>query len=86
MTRLINLKRELVGKYPNKRDRVEYITDILMNKLEHLRTYTLPDYIRTIHLACKEFGEFEALIPSEEEVDDLIRDEEITELTGVEEE
>jgi hypothetical protein len=82
----MNLKRELESKYPDRRSRVEYITDILMNKLEHLRTYTLPDYIRTIYSACKEFKEFEALVPSEEEVDDLIRDEEITELTGVEEE
>lgn len=86
MTRLMNLKRELLGKYPDKRDRVEYVADILMTKLEHLRVYTLPDYIRTIYFACKEFREFEALVPSEEEVDDLIRDEAITELTGVEEE
>ena len=75
MTRLMNLKRELESKYPDKRDRIEYVTDILMSKLQTLRTYSLTDYLHTIHLACREFEEFEVLIPDEKEVDKLLKEE-----------
>jgi hypothetical protein len=37
-----------------------------------LRVYTLSDYLHTVHLASKEFREFEALIPTEEEVEELL--------------
>jgi hypothetical protein len=76
MARLLNIKKELLEKYPEKRERVEYIVDILVTKLEHLRTFTLPDYLSTVYYASKEFREIEQLIPSEEEVRELVEREE----------
>ena len=34
MTKLMNLKRELLSKYHDKVDRVNYITDLLMREFE----------------------------------------------------
>jgi len=76
MTKLMNLKKELLSKYHDKVDRVNYITDLLMSKLQTLRTYSLADYLHTIHLACREFEEFEVLIPDEKELDKLLKKEE----------
>ena len=75
MAKLLNLKKLLLEKYPDRADRVEYIVDMLVAKLEHLRVFTLPDYLFTLHLAAKEFREIEALIPSEQEVEELLRGE-----------
>ena len=72
LTKLLNLKKQLVEKYPEKSGRVEYIVDILVAKLEHLRTFTLTDYIATIYHASKEFKEFEQIIPSEQEIEELL--------------
>ena len=72
LAKLLNLKKQLLEKYPERRDRVEHVVDVLAAKLEHLRVYTLPDYLFTLHLAAKEFREIEELVPSEEEVRELI--------------
>jgi len=76
MTKLLNIKKELLTKYPDKADRINYVTDILMSKLQTLRAYTLADYLHTIYLAVNEFKELEVLIPSEEEINKLIEKEE----------
>lgn len=72
LVKLLNLKKQLVEKYPERRDRVEHVVDLLASKLENLRTFTLTDYLFTLHLATKEFPELEQLVPSEEEVQELI--------------
>jgi len=41
-------------------------------KLENLRVFTLTDYLATLHHAAKEFKELEALIPSEQEIEELL--------------
>jgi hypothetical protein len=73
LARLLNLKRQLLEKYPGRAQRIEYIADVLASKLSTLRVYTLPDYLHTVHLASKEFKEFEVLVPTEEEVEQLLR-------------
>jgi hypothetical protein len=72
LAKLLNLKKQLLEKYPEKRERVEYVVDVLVAKLEHLRTFTLTDYIATLHYASKEFKEIEQLIPTEEEINELL--------------
>jgi hypothetical protein len=74
LARLLNLKKQLLEKYPEKREQIENITDMLVVKLENLRVFTLTDYIATLYYASKEFNEIEQLIPSEEEVDELLED------------
>jgi len=72
LARLLNLKKQLLEKYPEKRERVEYVVDVLVAKLENLRVFTLTDYLATLHHAAKEFREIEQLIPSEQEVEELL--------------
>jgi hypothetical protein len=73
MAKLLELRQQLLEKYPSKRDRVELVVDALMTKLYNLRTFTLPDYLHTVYLASKEFPELQAMIPSEEEVKMLLK-------------
>ena len=72
MAKLLHLKKQLVEKYPERAQRVEYITDILVAKLENLRIFTLTDYLATLHHATKEFKELEELIPSSQEIEELL--------------
>jgi hypothetical protein len=72
LAKLLNLKKQLLEKYPERAERVEHVVDVLVAKLEHLRTFTLPDYIATLHHASKEFREIEQLIPPSEEVEELL--------------
>jgi hypothetical protein len=74
LAKLLNLKKQLLEKYPDKAQRVEYIVDLLVAKLEHLRTFTLSDYLATLHHASREFREIEELIPSENEIQELIEE------------
>jgi len=54
--------------------RIAEIIDLyLIPKLQHLRAMDLADYIFTLYLASREFNVFEELIPSEQEVDELIK-------------
>lgn len=72
LVELKELERLLLEKYPEKADRVRYIVDALAAKLGQLRRYSLFDYLFTVHLAAREFPEFEKLMPSSEEVDKLL--------------
>jgi len=74
LAKLLNLKKQLVEKYPERAERINYITDLLASKLENLRTFTLPDYLFTLHLVAKEIQEIEQLIPSEREVEELLEE------------
>ena len=76
MARLVEIKRELLSKYPDKAERVNYIVDLIATKLENLRTFALTDYIATLYHASKEFAEFEQLIPSSKEIDELLKSSE----------
>jgi len=74
LAKLIEIKRELLEKYPDRSERINYIVDLLATKLDNLRTYTLTDYIFTLYQASKEFRELEQLIPSYQETDELLKD------------
>ena len=76
LARLVELKKELLEKYPDKADRINYIADLIATKLENLRTFTLTDYIFTVYQASKEFAEFEQLIPRSKEVEELLKSSE----------
>jgi hypothetical protein len=75
LSKLLALKRELEQKYPDKRERIEYIVDVIANKLENLRTHTLADYIFTLYLATKEFPEFSELTPTSKEIEEILDEE-----------
>jgi hypothetical protein len=71
---LLSLKNELMQRYPSSVDRINYVVDVLMNKLYALKSHSLADYLHTIYLACKEFSEFCQLMPSEKEVNELLEE------------
>jgi hypothetical protein len=76
LAKLVELKKELLEKYPDKADRINQIADLIATKLENLRTFTLTDYIFTLYQASREFKELEALIPSSKEVNELLKSSE----------
>jgi len=75
MSVLAQLKNELLQKYPNKADRIDYVVDVLMHKLYALKSHSLADYLHTIYLATKEFAEFSKMMPPQEEVEELLKEE-----------
>ncbi|MEM4436144.1 MAG: hypothetical protein QXO22_04195 [Thermosphaera sp.] len=74
LAKLVTLSKKLKEKYPEKSDRVDYIVNLLARKLQNLRKYTLSDYLFTLYLAMSEFSEFAELMPSEEEVEELLKE------------
>lgn len=75
LSRLLKLKLELISKYPDKAERIIYLVDVIASKLQNLRIYSMTDYLFTIHLASKEFPEFNTLTPPVEEVEELLEEE-----------
>jgi hypothetical protein len=73
IARAIELKKQLLEKYPDRAQRVEYIIDLLINKLRNLRVFTLTDYLAVLYDASKEFPELEALMPSSKIVEELLK-------------
>jgi len=63
----------LISKYPDKEGRIKELANYLVMKLSNLRTYTLYDYLETIYLASREFVEFKQLMPSTQEIEELLR-------------
>jgi len=77
LAQLLRLREELVAKYPEREERINFLVDLLAVKLHNLRRYTLADYLFTLHLASKEFSEFAALIPKDpKDVERLLEGEE----------
>ena len=74
-TKLLEMKKKLIEKYPDKRDRIENLIDLIMVKLERLRRYDLADYLFTLYHAVKEFPELEEIIPPSEEIESLLNKE-----------
>lgn len=75
LTKILSLKKELLQKYPERSERIEQLTELLIHKTQNLRIFTLSDYIHTLYLASKEFPEFEKIMPSANVVEELLRDE-----------
>jgi len=72
ITVLASLEKQLLEKYPEKRERIRQIASHLASKIHSLRTYTLSDYLFNIYLASREFEEFAKLMPKPEEVDEVL--------------
>jgi hypothetical protein len=72
---LLSLRNELLQKYPDKADRIDYVVDVLMHKLYALKSHSLTDYIHTVYLASKEFPEFSKMMPSQEEVEEILKED-----------
>jgi uncharacterized protein YdhG (YjbR/CyaY superfamily) len=79
IARLFELKKELLEKYPERADRINYIVDILMSKIEYLRTFSLTNYLHTVYRASMEFKEFETLMPDAKTIEELIKEGESNE-------
>jgi hypothetical protein len=73
LAKILSLKKQLLEKYPERADRVNYVTDLLVGKTQNLRVFTLTDYLATLYHASKEFPEVEQLFPSESEVEELLK-------------
>jgi hypothetical protein len=76
MAKLLDLRKQLLEKYSDKREKVEFVVDRLMGKLQLLKARWMPDYIYTVYQYAKEFPELEALIPSEEEIREIEKESE----------
>ncbi|MEM1928325.1 MAG: hypothetical protein QXS85_06310 [Acidilobaceae archaeon] len=73
LARLEELRKSLKQRYPDRADRVDYIVDLLAVKLMFLSDiHGLSDYVFTVHLASREFEEFVELLPSEDELRELL--------------
>jgi hypothetical protein len=72
LSKLLELRRELLSKYPDRSERVKHVIDTLITKLYNLRVFTLSDYLHTLYLVAKEFPELEQLIPSSQEIEELL--------------
>jgi len=73
LTILFNVSRELYEKYPNEAVKIGFIVDLLINRLGNLNKHTITDYLLTLNLAVREFKEFEKLIPTQEELIELMK-------------
>jgi len=73
LAKLMRIRGQLLEKYPDKTERINYVVDILAIKLHNLRAFTLTDYIGTVYRSSKEFKELEEMIPSEEEINELLK-------------
>jgi len=73
--KLFEIKKELLEKYPEKADRIKFLCDTVASKLTKLRVYTLGDFMATLSSVVNEFKEFEALIPSTELIEELLKGE-----------
>jgi hypothetical protein len=74
LSKLLELRKDLISKYPDRSERVKHVIDTLITKLYNLRVFTLSDYLHTLYQASKEFTELEQLIPSSEEIEKLLRE------------
>ncbi|MEM4430217.1 MAG: hypothetical protein QXM08_03575 [Thermofilaceae archaeon] len=74
LAKLMKLSKVLREKYPERKERVDYVVDLLATKLQQLRVFTLTDYLFTLYLASKEFKEFEELMPDEKTIRELIEE------------
>jgi hypothetical protein len=72
LARLMKLRKELKQKYHEKGDRVEEIVFEIAPKLANMRRYMMTDYLFVTTLACKEFAEFCQLVPTEQEIKQLL--------------
>jgi len=71
-TVLLNeLRKQLVSKYPDKAQRVEYIIDTLIHKVYTLKSHSLVNFIHSLYQACKEIQEICGIIPTQQEINEL---------------
>jgi hypothetical protein len=75
LAKILSLKKQLLEKYPERADRVNYVVDLLVGKTQNLRVFTLTDYLATLYHASKEFPEVEQLFPSEDEIKELLKED-----------
>ena len=78
--KLFEVKNELLQKYPDRSERIEFICKLLTVKLNnlgdslniHMLLHTLYDYVSTLYHATKEFRELEELAPKPEVIESLL--------------
>ena len=75
LAKLMKLSEELKAKYPEKASRIDELTDMIVAKLNNLRSYTMSDFLFLLYAASKEFPEFKQLIPEPQEVEQLMKED-----------
>jgi len=73
LLKLGDIEEMLLVKYPDKKERIVFLCNLLESKLESLQLYNLNDYVATVLHARQEFNEFIELLPWEFEVEQLIK-------------
>ena len=73
LLKLGNIEEILLVKYPDKKQRIVDLCNLLESKLESLEIYNLNDYVATVLHARQEFPEFIELLPWDYEVEQLIK-------------
>jgi hypothetical protein len=70
---LDRLRRVLETKYPDRRERVEMIYDLLRSGIGNLRHSNLVDYLQLLYRLSREFPELVELVPSGREIELILR-------------
>ncbi len=73
LMKIRDLKKQLLEKYPDQSKRIEDLVNMLIAKLQDLRTFTLCNYLFTLYRISREFKEFEQLIPDPQELESLLK-------------
>jgi hypothetical protein len=71
--KLGDIEKELLIKYPDKKERIVSLCNLVESKLENLQLYNMHDYLATIFHAKQEFPEIWELWPWDYEVEQLIK-------------
>mgnify|MGYP001770758498 CR=1 FL=1 len=79
LAKLFEIEKKLQQKYGNDEKKVERIKTLVQSlaaKIYNLRTFTLADFLFTVHQYAAEFEEFAELMPSVEVVKELLKSDE----------
>ena len=78
LAKLFEIEKKLLQKYGNdekKAERVKTLVQSLAAKIYNLRTFTLTDFLFTVHQYAAEFEEFSELIPSVKTIEELLKED-----------
>ena len=71
--KLGEVEQLLLEKYPDKKERIVFLCNLLESKLENLELHNMHDYLATIFHSKEEFPEIMELWPWDYEVEQLLQ-------------
>lgn len=73
LAKLARIHEELKSRHPDN-SRIDFLVELLENKITSLGKYNLAYYLATVMDASREFEQFRELMPDEETTKTLLRD------------